>query len=425
MGVSLQLVANMMWRIAYFCFLASLATGAAATAGQPQAENRLRVFLDCDRCFEDYIREEIDFVDYVRDPAEADMHIIVTDAATAGGGREYTASFVGRAPSDAPARTLRTVTATGETDDTIRRQLANMIRIGLLNAVAGNTVPAELVVAVTSTPRPAASPVGDPWNSWVFSVRASGSFEGEESQREARTEGEGSADRITDNWKITLGVGFERVSQHFDLEDEGPVEVARHEREFQGLVVKSLGEHWSIGGEGDIRSTTFENEKLTYEMAPAVEFNLFPYSMYTRRQLRVQYAAGVRHASYYEETLTGKLQETHPVHAASVAFEKTEQWGSLDTRLEWSQYLHDRSLTRLEAEGELSWRLARGFSLSMEGNASRVRDQISLPRRGATPEEVLLELRQLRSGYEYRLEFGVTYSFGSIFSALVNPRFGQ
>ena len=71
------------------------------------------------------------------------------------------------------------------------------------------------------------------------------------------------------------------------------------------------------------------------------------------------------------------------MHAASVAFEKTEQWGSLDTRLEWSQYLHDRSLTRLEAEGELSWRLARGFSLSMEGNASRVRDQISLPRRGS------------------------------------------
>jgi hypothetical protein len=414
----------MMRRLVALCVL-TVASAATVLAGQPPEEKRLRVFLDCERCFEDYIREEIDFVDYVRDPAEADMHVIVTEADTAGGGREYTASFVGRAPSDAPPRTLRTVTATGDADDTIRRQIANMIRIGLLNAIAGNTVPAELVVAVTATPKPASTPIGDPWNSWVFSVRASGSFEGEESQRETQTEASLSADRITDNWKITFGANFERVTQHFDLEEEDRVEVARHERELSGLAVKSLGEHWSIGGEGEVRSTTFENEKLTYSAAPAIEFNVFPYSMYTRRQLRIQYAVGARHATYYEETLTGKLRETHPVHAASVAFEKTEPWGSLDTRVEWSQYLHDRSLTRLEAEGELSWRLARGFSLSMEGNASRLRDQISLPRRGATPEEVLLELRQLRSGYEYRMEFGITYSFGSIFSALVNPRFGQ
>jgi hypothetical protein len=124
-------------------------------------------------------------------------------------------------------------------------------------------------------------------------------------------------------------------------------------------------------------------------------------------------------------TLDGQFRETHPAHAASVAFEQTERWGSLDTTVEWSQYLHDLSLNRLEAEGELTWRLARGFSLSMEGSVSRVRDQLSLPRRDATPEEVLLELRQLRSGYEYQYELGITYSFGSIFSAIVNPRFGQ
>ena len=40
-------------------------------------------------------------------------------------------------------------------------------------------------------------------------------------------------------------------------------------------------------------------------------------------------------------------------------------------------------------------------------------------------EEILLELRELQSGYEYAFEFGLTYTFGSIFSAVVNPRFGQ
>jgi hypothetical protein len=160
-------------------------------------------------------------------------------------------------------------------------------------------------------------------------------------------------------------------------------------------------------------------------MAPAIEFNAFPYSAYTRRQLRFLYAAGVRRARYYEETLFGRLAEAHPIHQAALAYEQTERWGSLDARVEWDQYLHDPSLSRLEADGEISWRLARGLSLTAEVNASRVRDQLSLPRRGATPEEVFLEVRQLRSGYEYRVSFGATYTFGSIFSAIVNPRFGR
>ena len=42
-----------------------------------------------------------------------------------------------------------------------------------------------------------------------------------------------------------------------------------------------------------------------------------------------------------------------------------------------------------------------------------------------TDEEVLLRLRRLRSGYEYNLQIGLTYTFGSIFNTIVNPRFGQ
>ena len=42
------------------------------------ANGRLKVYLDCNNCFGDFIREEVDMVEYVRDPAEADVHIIVT-----------------------------------------------------------------------------------------------------------------------------------------------------------------------------------------------------------------------------------------------------------------------------------------------------------------------------------------------------------
>ena len=68
---------------------------------------------------------------------------------------------------------------------------------------------------------------------------------------------------------------------------------------------------------------------------------------------------------------------------------------------------------------------SRGLSLSLDASASRIRDQLALPRRDATPEEVLLRLRQLSSGFETRAEIGLTYQFGSRFASIVNPRFGQ
>ena len=97
----------------------------------------------------------------------------------------------------------------------------------------------------------------------------------------------------------------------------------------------------------------------------------------------------------------------------------------MQARTEWSQYLHELDKTRLEVDGELSVRLARGLTVAAEVNASRIHDQLAIPARGATPDEILLRIRRIQSGYEYRIGVSVTYTFGSIFSAVVNPRFGR
>jgi hypothetical protein len=133
----------------------------------------------------------------------------------------------------------------------------------------------------------------------------------------------------------------------------------------------------------------------------------------------------VRQAIYYEETLYGKTEETLPQHQLSLTYEQRERWGSLEARTEWSQYLQDLDKYRLELDGSLSVRLARGLSVQGQISGSRIRDQLSLPARDATDEEVLLRLRELESGYEFNFSVSLTYTFGSIFSSVVNPRFGQ
>jgi len=396
----------------------------AARAADPQ----LRVFLDCESCFADFLRSEITFVDYVRDRAEAEIHLLITRIPTASTGQEYTAEFIGSGRFDGTTRSLKANTTSGDSEDTIRRQIANMVRLGLLTFISAEGVPSGMRLEVelgSEQARPAVA--GDRWNNWVFSLRGSASIDAEESQRQIEVSGGVSADRITPDWKITLGAEIEHQRERFNIdeEDDEPFEATRREQDFNWLVVKGLGEHWSVGAMGDVESSTFENTELGVSASPAIEYNLFPYSEYTRRQFRMLYGVGPRYANYYEVTLFDETEETRVQHEVSATYDQRERWGTLEARVEWSQYLHDLDLSRLEMDGEVSLRILRGLSVNAEVGASRIRDQLSLPARGATPEEILLRLRELSSGYEFQFAFGITYTFGSIFSSVVNPRFGQ
>ena len=401
----------------------------AATQQQqpPPSPPRLQVFLDCQSCFADYLREETGFVDFVRDRTQAAVHVIITGTQTGGGGREYVLAFIGQGALAGRDSSLKTVTGTGDPEDVRRRQILTSFHVGLLAYIARDGIPPALTVSVGLAKAGGAPASGrsDPWNSWVLSLRGSGSIEGEESNKERQLSAELSADRITPDWKTTFGFEIDHETEEFDLDDDEPVKVSRREREFNWLAVKALGEHWSAGARGDIASSTFDNTRLRVAAAPAVEFNVFPYSAYQRRQLRVQYAAGVRHQRYHEETLFGKLEETLAGHDLSVNYGQRERWGSVEAEVQWFQYFQDLSTNRLEVNGEISWRILRGLSVSADAGASRIRDQISLRRRGATPEEILLRLRELQSGYQYNFSLSLTYTFGSIFSSIVNPRFGQ
>jgi len=222
-----------------------------------------------------------------------------------------------------------------------------------------------------------------------------------------------------------MGFEMEYRREDFDLDEDEPLRAVRKERDFDWLVAKSLNDHWSAGARGTIDSSSFNNIFRRLFAGPALEFNFFPYSAYTRRQLRVGYAIGPYYARYNEVTLYGKLSDALTEQEASVTLDQREPWGSLQAELEYSNLLPGFSRYRLQLDGEVAVRLARGLSFTAEGSASRIRDQLGLPARGATEEEVLLRLRQLQSGYEYSFEIGLRYTFGSIFNTIVNPRFGQ
>jgi hypothetical protein len=387
----------------------------------------VRVYLDCaDGCFEEYLRSELPWIDFVRQRENADVHVIASAADTGGGGVERVLRLVGLGRWTGVEQELRALSLPAEPEDAQRRRVRDALVVGVLDFLARSGLPSDLAIDVESTASAASrAPANDPWDAWVFTIGTDNELESEASNRRWNWEFEATADRVTEEWKVGFGAALEQETETFDLDEDDPFSVTRRERQGDWFVARSLGDHWSLGLDGDLDSSTFDNITLRAGVMPMVEFNLFPYVQYATRQLRIGYGIGAEHSRYNEVTFYDRTRETLGRHEVSLTLDQRQPWGTVQAGVEWSQYLHDLGKSRLEFDGAVSIRLARGFSVEFEGSASRIRDQLSLPRRGATPEEVLLRLRQLQSGHEVNVTFGLSYSFGSIFNSIVNPRFGQ
>jgi hypothetical protein len=191
------------------------------------------------------------------------------------------------------------------------------------------------------------------------------------------------------------------------------------------LVVKSLTDHWSAGQRASVSSSTYLNTKRAARFAPAVEYNFFPYSQSTRKSLTLQYSLGISAFQYHDTTIFNRISEVRPSQSVTASISMTQPWGSVSGSIEGANYLDDFSKRRLVLFQQVSARLFKGFSFNMYGGLSLLRDQIYLSKGGATDQEILLQRRQLSTSYSYFTGIGLTYTFGSIFNNVVNPRFDE
>jgi hypothetical protein len=420
------------WLPALVALTAAPAAPAVTHAQQSPAPARsaaeaLRVFVDCDFCDFDYLRVETPWVDFVRDRTVADVHLLITRQQTGAGGSLYTIHALGQGAFRGRQDTLAYSTEPAATQDARRSELARNVQLGLVPYVLRTARGRTLRVATPGRAEAARAPTvttRDPWNAWVFEVESGASLEREQQQSEVSASGELGARRITEALKLGAGVegNFER--SRFTLDDGRIVTNLRESYEGGVVAVKSMGGHWGTGAELLVGSSTFQNTRLAVRVAPAVEYSVWPYAEATRRQLTIQYSVGSSAFRYREETIFGRLSETRPTQALVVGYDVRQPWGSAEVTTEASSFLDDRAQYRLVGDAELRLRIVRGLQLEVGGNAALIRDQLSIVKRDATPEEILLQRRALRTDYRFDTYIGLSYTFGSIFNSVVNPRFG-
>lgn len=411
------------------CLLLLLsARGAAAqTPAPPPAPPKLvRVFLDCQyECDTEYILQNITFVDYVRDRTVSDLHILVTTEGTGGGGTAWTLKFIGQGFFQGQDRTLMLTTPRDATSDQRRRAFSRVLRIGLVG-YAASTESGALLDVTSSQPTAAnkTAPMKDRWNFWVFNIGGGGYMSGEASSNNQSHNFNASGSRTTEQWKVNISTYKSSDSSTFKISDTDTVKSNSDNWSFNTLVVKSLGPKWSVGQRSSLSHSSYSNTNRSINLAPTLEYDFFPYSVSARRSLTVQYTAGATAYNYRELTIFNKLKETVPSHSVNVYLGVRAPWGTLNGSVNISENLNHLDQYHVGLRGGTSVRLFKGFSFNVNGGYNRIHDQIGLPKADATTEEVLLRLQQRATGYSYNMNFGLSYSFGSIFNSVVNPRFG-
>lgn len=392
---------------------------------------RLTVFLDCRTggCDRDFLITELPWVLWTQDRLDAEVHALITGLGTGAGGTEYTIALLGQRRFAGRGDTVVTSTPPNTTDDARRREIARVLKLALVPYALRTQAAVTLEVAGPSRATGGAAAFGravvDPWDFWIFRTSVSGSANAESRSSDYELEGSLTASRITERTKVVLDADYEYSGSSFTLSSGNRASFILREVDFDSRFVRSVSQHWSVGAGSSIGMTEFANQDVYAALDLGVEYNLFPWREATRRQLVAILTTGARFYDYAEETIYGRRWELRPATALVVAGQTRQAWGSADASLEHSRFLHRADSYSIRFDGSLEIRLSRGLALNIGAYGQKVNDQLFLPRGDATDEEVLTRQRALATAYRYGVGIGLSFTFGSIYNTIVNPRFDR
>lgn len=388
----------------------------------PAQEASANIFLDCRFCENNYLREAIPYIHYVRNKEDANVHVLVTRMQAANMSSQYTFDFIGKGDLSHIQHQLTFVAPPNSPRQTIREGIATKIETGLLPFWIENGKIKELEIKVESKEaEDSVEEKKDKWDNWIFEIGGGGSLSKESNKENFRVWGRIRANRVTEKWRIRNSV-YARLDERRFTQGETEFSSSIHNRNFNSNVVKSIGEHWAIGGFTYFYGSSYGNVDFGNNSGPAVEFNVFPYKEVNRKELTLTYRVNYHFRDYNETTIFGFDEEGLWNQSLVLYASFTQPWGSFFCRAEGAQLFKDFSQNHLYMESSLKFRIVKGLSIDLRCNYNLINDQRSLPAGDLTIEELLLAQKQLATNYRFSTSIGLSYSFGSIYNDVVNTR---
>ncbi len=402
----------------YFTFF--LATVPIFSQGEKKED--IKLFTECN-CEKSYVKQEINFVNHVRDQGLANVTLFIYDIANGSGGRTFMLEFKGAATYEDLSGKLSFESTANMTSDEVRKGLVDKIKLGLLPFVLNSDLADNVTYSINKAGMGQIQDIDfdDPWNNWIFEIYGEAELSKESSRKEFEYEIGFESDRVTEKWRIRTDLQMNQFNSEFVRENE-TFTSERFRYSGDASIVRSLNDHWSAGIFAGARHNTFTNIDFSYYVNPAIEYNIFPYREVLRREIVFAYKIGYLHNDYIETTIFAKDEEGIFRHSMDVQIRYRQPWGNIYSRLRGSTFLDDFDRNRVQLYGRFSVRLFKGLAARFSGNFEIIRDQINLPAGDASIEDVLLQQKQIATDFELGFSVGLSYTFGSAFNNIINTR---
>jgi hypothetical protein len=403
---------------------------AAPVADSGLAADAIKVFLECrgdtnQGCATDFFVLELPYVTWTRDRLFADVQLLVTTIQTGSGAFQYTVTALGRGRFEGRSDTAVVSPIPNEAEDGIRRKLAKSFALLLVPYVRTTSVAAALRVvydAPSGSRQATPQSVKDRWNFFVLQLEANGFLSTESRQTSGNLFNDFRIRRVTEQNALRFGIFQSARYSKFEIDDSTTVSNTIRQGVFFARGVKALSSRLSIGALTNIGYSEFTNTKLVWRAAPVIEYNLFPWKQATSQQIAISYGIGPRYFRWKQPTIFGRSTEWRAQQELVIGSDLRKSWGSVNITTRYASFIPDAKKWNLSLNGNTSLNLVKGLQFNVGGGASLIRDQIFLSARGQTPEEILTQQRALASNYSVFVFTGLSYSFGSIYNSVVNPR---
>ena len=387
-------------------------------------EESLKIYYDCQWCDVTFIKQNLNQVEFMRDRKFAEVHLLITSQTNGSGGQQYMIQFIGLGEMSKFSDTLKYSTDPTMTNDETRRLQLRYIELGLMRFLLEKGLGDEINLSFNSTKEEndQVEEVVDPWHNWVFRLSANGWFSGQETTINSNLNGSFSASRVTDKNKFSLWSNLSQNRSKYKL-GENEIKTFQQNMNLYMSDVVSINDHWSYGVFSDAQKSIYSNYNLSAGARAAIEYDLFPYSKSATKQAVIYYTIGPRYNDYIDSTLYDKTSELVFEHSVLVGTTINQKWGNVRTSVKYQNYLHDFELNSISFDLNFNVRLFKGLSWRINGRYSIQHNQINIVKPTVQSEiDLLLSQKQFKSGFSYWFNTGITYSFGSIYNTIVNPR---
>mgnify|MGYP003645766062 CR=1 FL=1 len=383
--------------------------------------SKIKIYLDCNDCNANFFRHNLEFIDFVRDPKLAGIHLFVTAQGTGSNGTEYTINFIGSNQFSDINYKLKTLSTQDDTEIVKWERLLKLIDIGLLPYLTKTSDLSEIEIEHHTKINSEPEQEMDPWNYWIFRIEMGTEFQGEKTKKEYDLSGAFKADRITDMYKFKSELSYDLNKKIYN-DDGEQIKISKEEAQLESRFIYSINPKWSIGVFGKVYTSTYLNIHRATNLQPAIEYNIFPWDKSDNKVFTFAYHLKANYFKYDEITIYDKYEEWLTAEALRVSLILRQPWGTIESDLEASHYFHDFSKNKLSFDTDISVRVARGLSFFVQLEADLIHDQLYLPAGEISRDDVLLQQRKLASNFEQSWEVGIRYTFGTNYNNIVNQR---